>query len=364
MDDRIIWVGNRESEILYSRLFYKSITRYGSNINNNISHNNSSEKTILDFFVESINKELEKSKAKLFFYSNKIAERVITKAPYLKEYVINKYNPDFLNLLENKTYSHLWASNIMPVINFTEMFGKECNYKNISLKFRGKDKYIIQENYSSGGMGTFVLTKENEKDVIKNLDDYKCYMISPYYEDSYSVNVHIIITNNYVSILPASIQIIENVDNRLLYKGADFITYRKISASVQQKVSQYAKSIGMSLSNMGYVGICGLDLLIHNQDIYFMEINPRFQASSILINRALKDLCLPDLQTIVYNVFNNKCEKELLKKLETVKINYSTLSFYQNADPSFNAYLLKKLKQATKHIDKLIIENCTIVNDG
>lgn len=356
MRDKIIWIGNRESEILYSTLFYKSITQYGSNKGNNISLNNNHKK-VVSFFVDNINEELKGTKAKLFFYSNKIADYVIEKAPYLKKFIVNKYDTNFLKFIENKTHSHLWASNIMPISEFTEMFGNECSYSNISQKFKNKDKFVIQENYSSGGTGTFLLTKENEKDVIQQLDKYKCYMISPYYENSYSVNVHIIISTDYVAVLHPSIQIIENINNRLLYKGADFIAYKKTSLSINKKVLEYATKVGNSLRNNDYVGICGLDLLIVDHNVFFMEINPRFQASSILVNCALKCNGLPDLQKIIYDIYNGNSARNILQTIEKLDINFSMLSFYQNKEQIYNDYLLKLLKHTKKHIDKLIIEN-------
>lgn len=357
MNDRIIWIGNRESEILYSTLFYKSITRYGSNKGNNISHNHNKKKSFVDFLVDSINMELKHAEAKLFFYSYTMAEYVIEKAPYLQQHIINKYNANFLKLIENKTYSHLWASNILPVLEFTEMFGNECSYSNVSHKFVDKEKFVIQDNYSSGGVGTFLLTKENEKNIIQQLDRYKCYMVSPYYENSYSVNVHIIIADNYTAVLQPSIQIIENINDRLLYKGADFIAFTKIAPEISIKVIEYATNIGNSLHNNGYLGICGLDLLVIYDEVFFVEINTRFQASSLLINCALKFNNLPDLQTIIYDIYNGRSNLELLKKIEKLNIGFSMLSFYQNESREFNKYLLQLMKNTQKNIDKLIIEN-------
>ena len=365
MDEKIIWVGNRESEIMYSTLFYKSITIYGSNKGTNISFNKTSYKSITNFLVETINVELKQGPLKLFFYSDKIAEQLLARAPHLKEYIINKYDIEFLKFIENKTYAHLWASNIMPIIEFTELFGSECNYKQISQKFKSSDKFIVQENYSSGGTGTFLLTKENEKAITSKLCNHKCYKISPYYERAYSVNAHIIITNDYISVLSPSIQLIENVNNRLLYKGADFISYENVPSEVKASILQYAKKMGKSLYNIGYTGVCGLDLLVSDGIVYFMEINPRFQASSILINRALKDNNLPDLQTIIYNIHCGNGLSDLLRKIETIKINYCTLSFYQNDDHQYNNFLIRMLEKSSKHIETIIIENenSTIVDE-
>jgi len=359
MKERIIWIGNRESEIMYSNLFYKSITMYGTNKNGNISFDNNSSKAITNFLLDAINLELEQGPIKLFFYSNNIAERVISKAPHLKEYTINKYDSEFIKTIENKTYANLWASNIMPIINFTELFGNECNYEQISQKFNDNDKFIIQENHSSGGTGTYLLTKENAAKISQNLSKHKCYKISPYYEKSFSINMHIIITDDYVSVLPPSIQIIENINDRLLYKGADFIAYKKIPYEQQQNILKYAKKIGEALKHTGYIGICGLDLLISENNIYFMEINPRFQASSILINRALKDNNLPDLQTILYKIFTSSFSTETLKKIENIKINYSTISFYQNSNLKYNEYILKLLIKSSNHIESIMVENET-----
>ena len=365
MNDKIIWIGNRESEIRYSTLFYKSITRYGSNKGNNISRNNNYEKPIIDFFIDNINKELENDNIKLFFYSNKTAELVIEKAPHLAPFVINKYNKTFLNFIENKTYAHLWAGNMLPIIEFTEMFGNECKYSIISKKFRSQDKFVIQKNYSSGGTGTLLLTKDNEQSVVQQLRKHECYLISPYYENSYSINVHIIISNDYISVLPGSIQIIENIDNHLLYKGADFIAYKGIAPDIHNKVVEYAAIVGKSLYNNGYIGICGLDLLVAEHEVFFIEVNTRFQASSMLINYALKYNGLPDLQTIVYNIYNDIYNQSMLKAIETMSVGYSMLSFYQTEKLTFNTYLLKLFENNKKNIEELIIENMDtcITND-
>lgn len=357
MDEKIIWIGIRESEILYSSLFYKSITIYGSNSGNNISKKSENNLSITDFFIETINKFLGTQNIKLFFYSPNLAERVLIKAPYMEKYIINKYDREFHKTIENKTYSQLWASNVMPVVEFTEMFGIECNYSNIAANFRDYDKFVIQENISSGGKGTFLLTPYNEAAVSKCLDKHKCYKISPYYEHSFSLNIHMLITNDHISLLQPSIQIIENVNNNLLYKGADFISYNSISADIKNKITASAKKIGESLRSIGYVGICGIDMLVQEEKVFFLEINPRFQASTILINRALQDCNLPDIQTIVYNIYNNSCSIELLKKVEAINVPYSMLSFYQNDNKNINNHILALLEDNTPHIDNTIVEN-------
>lgn len=363
MIEKIIWIGNRESEIKYTSLFYKSITIYGSNKNNNISYCHQPNKNISvsDFFIKTIEEELQQNEIKLFFYSYKFADKVITKDPKFKELMINDYNSNIINLLENKTYAHLWASNFANTIEFTELFGSECTYNNIHKLFSNYDSFVIQENLSSGGKGTVLLTENNYQDVYKFINKDQHYIVSPYYAQSYSVNVHVLISDNDVAILPTSIQIIENINNKLLYKGADYISAKNIPIDMKEKINSTSKNIGNALKNIGYRGIIGIDYLINNECFYFLEINPRFQASSLLINKTLEENNLPDLQTIVYKIFSKQIMNNIFDKIENIDVHYSTLSFYQNMDTKYNHYLLDCLKQQNKYIDCIIEENSDTV---
>lgn len=367
LTEKIIWIGNRESEIKYTDLFYKSITIYGSNKNNNISYcqQKNYEDGITNFFVKTIDKELNQNKIKLFFYSYKLAEKVVAKAPYLKNLIINDYNVNVIRLLDNKTYAHLWASNFINTIEFTEMFGSECKYDNMHSLFNNYESFVIQKNCSSGGQGTFLLNKNNERQIHELINEEECYIVSPYYEQSYSVNTHVLISDDYVSTLPMSIQIIENVNNRLLYKGADFISAQSIPTDIKSKINCASKNLGNTLKSIGYRGILGIDFLICDTDLFFLEVNPRFQASSLLINKALKENSMPDLQTIVYKIFTKETMLNLLRDIENLKVHYSMLSFYQNTDISYNDYLLKSLKSGMKYVDCIIEENVdtTVVDE-
>ena len=54
---------------------------------------------------------------------------------------------------------------------------------------------------------------------------------------------------------------------------------------------------------MGYKGILGIDYLIEGDRIYFLEINPRFQESTPLINLELASVHNLTLQYILLGIF-------------------------------------------------------------
>ena len=42
------------------------------------------------------------------------------------------------------------------------------------------------------------------------------------------INIHLLISENDITLLPISIQIIEKINNKLAYKGCDFIACKKM----------------------------------------------------------------------------------------------------------------------------------------
>src|SRR5699024_617337 len=108
-----------------------------------------------------------------------------------------------------------------------------------------------------------------------------------YIEKNISINVHMVIYEDEVLILPSSIQIIQNIDNHLSYMGNDFSTYSKLDKKLKKMLYNYSLEIGNHLRKIGYLGVCGLDFIVTTNDVIFMEINPRFQASTVLLNKQL-----------------------------------------------------------------------------
>ncbi len=77
----------------------------------------------------------------------------------------------------------------------------------------------------------------------------------------------------------------------------------------------------------GYRGILGLDALITGRDILFLEINPRFQGSSLDLNRALWERGFPSLQELNEQAFSSDLPSRGRDELEALLVGYSSFSF-------------------------------------
>jgi len=185
-----------------------------------------------------------------------------------------------------------------------------------------------------------LFNKNSEKTVQQKLIPDDNYSISIYL-DNVSVNVHFIIAEENEIILPASIQLIEIGNNKMEYGGCDFIAYDKvISPELNEKVLSDTKKIIIALRKLGYRGVGGIDFIVTKDNVYFMEINPRYQSSTNVLNLAMAENNLPTVNELDYIAFNEKS----LPKLRPFKVEYSKKCLFNGqADDSLesNEIILK-----------------------
>ena len=84
------------------------------------------------------------------------------------------------------------------------------------------------------------------------------------------MNVHLIIGNKDILYFPGSIQIIQEIEDRLIYLGADYISFQTIPALERNKLRNNVELIGKYLQSIGYRGIIGFDFLITKNEIMFI----------------------------------------------------------------------------------------------
>ena len=78
--------------------------------------------------------------------------------------------------------------------------------------------------------------------------------------------------------------------------GADFNTC--FSSEIYEKIIDNSNKIGTRLRELGYRGVCGIDYLVYKNDVLFLEVNPRFQASTFLLNELLQKENYPSIQEL------------------------------------------------------------------
>ena len=316
----LVWIGIRESEIKYCDFINNSINIFGNNENSlnqqikkNINHNNEDNFLLMgQFYNKEILRFIKKNKNVKFMYYSQIYTYDAIKKLNLFDRVICLNNQNLINFINNKFKIKDYLKDYIPILKYTYIKGKDFNkeYKN--------NEYVVQSEEGSGGSSTFLVNKDNINSI--NLEDNQIYMVTNYCKNNIPINIHILITTNDIILLPISIQNIEISNNRLTYKGSDFIAYEKIvNKNIDAKVKKYTKIVCKKLQEKNYRGILGIDWIIYNNEVYFMEINPRFQNSSTILNKALQDNNLPSLQELNYNCFYNK--KIILKPF---KVNYSS----------------------------------------
>lgn len=345
--EEYIWVGHREAELFKTDNFFKnSITSWGSNTNGNISYCHKYKTRDIDnelrnqFIADKLHTLLKHNKYKVMFYSPTLAYSLVRLHPEFEDSFICLNSKAILTLLNDKINTKLWLSNYLPVLSFVLISGADCQLEKIKKFFPDYNSFIIQEAKSSGGLGTFLISSENHVDVVDKLKKDTLYIVSYFAYPSFSINTHIIITDRTVVIMPASVQIIEKYDCNLIYSGADFVNYKYIDEKYRNKVYQYSQKIGCLLKNIGYKGICGIDFLVYDSEVYFVEINPRFQASTLLLNIALNKAGLPSMQELQLLAFNN-VELPSTEKLESLKVEYSLYKYKKEHKDISNQYIKK-----------------------
>lgn len=305
-----VWVGKRESDILESNYFNYSITFWGSNTDNNFAFCKNNRiaaeysTQFIAFIYEhlscllSIDKDLE-----IHFYNSSIAYKLLKISPELKSNCRNLNNQFFCDQIRHKTLSRLWLSNIVSVPPYASVSKSECNLGFLQRLFGKYDSFVIQKNYSGGGTGTYLLSTQNSDIVEDKLKSGVLYLASPYLKNSISASCTILIDDNQCIAFPATEQLLHYTNEQISYCGNKFYDNKSFLSKI---IRQQSIAIGNLLCKQGYRGICGIDYLIQDKKLMLIEINPRFQGSSLSFDKTLNILGLPSLYELNTLCFQNQ----------------------------------------------------------
>lgn len=329
----ILWSGPRQSDIFgLDNLFCASSTIFGSNQDNNFSYSKSictridhnKPDCISDNYnMDSIKNWIEIYPDLKIMYYNPLFSKYLPDR-YTNR-VVGSNDISILEFLNSKCDVRQMASRLISVVPFQKI-ENIYQVKKAMPKLHEGNKYILQENHASGGYGTHIVDLNNIENIISTVNPDESFFVSPYFEKSISANIHCIVFEKCTVILPGSIQIVKEVNGKILYLGSDFIAYNTLSDDIRNLIIRQAQRLCLRLREMGYRGILGIDLLLIDGKPYLLEINARFQASTILINQALNDNGLPSMQELHLMAFDTPtCP--YCNELENVDIPYSMAAY-------------------------------------
>ncbi len=327
--DYLIWVGPRDTDIEFSNYFEESICYYSKN--NLLSYREAHiyGAVFLKFVTSRMRKILSNhSNAKFVFYNPKIAYSLDEN---LRKHVVCLNQKYILELLSDKIYTRYWFGNYVPVLPSVLTDSYHLSFTDLNSKLGFSNAYVVQQNKSSGGFGTFYLTPQNQM-LSKLKNSYnEVFIVSPYIAKSISVNINAIIYCKNIQLFPPSIQIVENNNNRLLYHGADYVAAQKLSSEIHQKIQNYSDIILQHIQTLGYRGIIGLDFIVTDDNVYFQEVNPRYQASSFLIDIELSAKELPSLSEMNFMAFNNYTCPEFVTQNLVIDYSFYKYLYFKGA---------------------------------
>ena len=301
MGGGVVWVGSRFSDIKDSSDFFDaSITLYGDNTHNNFSlckmykkriSNNVKTQLRDEYITMQILRLINMdSSFKFMFYDPLWIFEIEGLSRHKDNYLcLNSY--ELLRTLENKILFRREFEGLFNLIPATIINSGDLSAELIKGLFSEKGRILIfQKETSNGGSGTFLFEKDDFKHILEHKNENCDFIVSKYVENNTPINAHLAIFENEILVFPGSVQIVEFESHCLLYKGADYIAFRSLSEKSRENFYDLVYSTALLLQEKGFRGICGVDVIIDNNgELYLMEVNPRFQGSSNILNRALID---------------------------------------------------------------------------
>lgn len=280
------YIGIRSSDRMYDGGYFQSdISVFSEDVGPEVfpvrPNQNKANKYILPYITDRIHQIVAQTpECRFAFYNGMMAYNLPSE---LYQYFICLNSRKLLQWLNSKPDVKRWLSDCgLPVLPYETFLGQEITADMLTHRFPQTKQYVIQSNYGGGGIGTFLVSIDYFDEVQPQLQPLRQYLVSAYVKYGVSVNTHIFISDKQTVLSPGSVQIVEQEQGQLCYRGADFIVFRTLPDTCREQVRTLSLKIANRLRQCGYRGVAGLDFLVTGeQKVYCIEINPRFQASSV-----------------------------------------------------------------------------------
>lgn len=311
MEQRLVWIGPRESDILYSGLdFAQSITFNGSNQDGNtsftteigtrINHISDGEKWNTRYFLKKKLSSLLTDPSVRFLFYNPAQSFGLGEEIWKRTLCAN--SKELSNFFRSKANMRSFAQECIPVVPYVHFTGRAL--PKIQFDTFVGDRYILQTTCSSAGEGTHLLSIEGCVDYITNHSEAEEYILSPYLKNAIPINVHMVIFEQECIVLPPSFQLISQQNHVFSYIGGDFHT--NLSDEQYALILKHSRALGEKMRSVGYRGVCGVDYMLTKNKLFFLEVNTRFQASSFLANKLLQKEDKPTIHALNKLAFDGK----------------------------------------------------------
>lgn len=333
----LIWVGPRYSDILYTgNLFSGAITLYGPNsattksycsrfgrrVNHNITTEGQSR-----FIEDELHAAISRDDTAMFMSYD--PNLVFGCSAEVRHRTVCLNEESVMRVLNQKTTFRRWAQDTARTQKSTVLDGSQCSHSAFCQLLGDSEAFVVQKNDAPGGEGTLLVGSGDDGVLQREIGAQESVLVSPYVKNNIPLNIHVLIYEHEVVLLPFSIQIIGPDQGKFLYRGADYIAARELDSDLASEFTSGARAMGEKLRICGYRGLVCFDAIAYNGHVYFLECNNRFQGSTMPMNRALHERGLPSVQEMVLQAF--ECGTAPFD-LHDFSVNCSSYSYETGAD--------------------------------
>lgn len=312
MKKKTIWIGPRESDTYYSNVpFFRFVTYNGdtvtapnaftNQINTRINQYNSNMWNLPQFLREELLSYIGCPDVQFMFYNP--LQSYILGEQYLSQSIC--CSPQHtIEVIRHKGKMRSIASEYINVVPFVHFSGNI--FPQVAFKEKSDGTYILQKVISSGGYETRKMTLDECTKYTSENSSEEEYILSPYLTNAVPINVHVVIFDDDCIVFPPSLQILQESHQHFIYIGADFHT--NFTSNIYNEIIDSSKKIANCMRNMEYRGVCGIDYMLTQNKLLFLEVNARFQSSTFLLNRLLLNEQLPSVHELNIMAFEHeKC---------------------------------------------------------
>lgn len=142
---------------------------------------------------------------------------------------------------------------------------------------------VLRRSRTSGGEGFTIVNDPADLDNAWPDVPEAFVSVAPYLSETLPINVGATVWRDGVTVHRPSVQLVgipSCVTRPFGYCGNDFALASEFDDTMIDRIEATTVAIGRWMRDKGYLGTFGVDFLLHQGNLLFTEINPRFQGST------------------------------------------------------------------------------------